>query len=135
MSENLGLLICVFEMYFLKKEGSIACPPPPSLYGSNFAYLKAYWKEFIKTFDEKAWVIKIKMFVEMILKMLQQTPVRYRRSWIFMSKGEYPMLCFLFKNVIFVVVNSCILNHVVIIFLMRILYLGGVYLLFFVFWV
>ena len=53
MSEIQGLLICVFEMNLLKEESSTA--RPPSLDGSNFAYLKTYLKEFIKALHDKSW--------------------------------------------------------------------------------
>ena len=53
LSEIQGLLICVFEINFFKEESSTA--RPPSLYGSNFAYLKTYLKEFIKALHEKSW--------------------------------------------------------------------------------
>ena len=53
MSEIQGLLICVFETNLLKEESLTA--RPPSLDGSNFAYLKTYLKEFIKALHEKSW--------------------------------------------------------------------------------
>ena len=40
-------------MNLLKEESSTV--RPPSLDGSNFAYLKTYLKEFIKALHEKSW--------------------------------------------------------------------------------
>ena len=73
LSEIQGLLICVFEMNLLKEESSTA--RPPSLDGSNFAYLKTYLKEFIKALHEKSWVANMRRelyFFVMKMKMLQQ---------------------------------------------------------------
>ena len=81
LSMILGLLICVFEMDFLKGEGSIA--RPPSQDGSNYAHLKVYMKKFIKPLMRRlgyltysgsytSLMLKIEMYLEMFLKILQQ---------------------------------------------------------------